>query len=260
MRFLALLPETWVTRGASPTSLDVTEKMGAPKALLMVALERATWIAVTTTLLLIAVALLRRRSEQRSLTGRVTYELLPTDSFEPSAQAVLRLAAQLSRVRPAVSLAPRRSCSLRVTVATGSDGLVHHRISGPAKAASVLRLASYSQVELRRLEAGQDIDPVPTMQDWLGRSEDGTSEDTPTSRSLLHRLATRIQPRRDTGSPDDAAPDQPELEDLDPQLAEQLGVAAPWSTPDRDAYITDSDDPEQAATDWDDSDDEEGPA
>lgn len=131
----------------------------APQALRYV----VPWgLAAVGAVLLVSVLVVawRATAERAQLGSRVAVTLLPTESFDPSLASVVRLSAQLARVRPAVSLSPRRASALRLSVRTGPDGRVVHQISGPARAASVLRSASYPQVELMAADVD---DSVPSL-------------------------------------------------------------------------------------------------
>ncbi|PZS28221.1 MAG: hypothetical protein DLM61_15245, partial [Pseudonocardiales bacterium] len=121
--------------------------------------------AVTTAVVVSAVLFIRWWLESRALSDRVTFELVPSDSFDPSSDAVSAFGKQLARLRPAVSLVPRRGLPLRVSVTAGADGVLHHRVTVPARAVSVLRSACPAGVELR--EPGADVEP--TMAAWRAK-------------------------------------------------------------------------------------------
>ena len=108
----------------------------------------------------VVVAAWRATTSRAQLKHRVAVTLLPTESFDPSLAAVVRFSAQLARVRPAVAFVPRRASALRLSVRTGADGRVVHQVSGPARAASVLRSAAYPQVEMLAADAD---DTVPSL-------------------------------------------------------------------------------------------------
>jgi hypothetical protein len=132
------------------------------KHLIQVAERLALPAAVTTTVLAIAVVAFRWWLESRALADRVTFELVPSESFDPSLDGLSAFGKQLSRLRPAVSLVPRRGLPLRVSVAAGPDGMLHHRLTVPAGAVSVLRSACPPDIELR----APDYDQEPTMAAW----------------------------------------------------------------------------------------------
>lgn len=128
----------------------------APQALRYV----VPWgLAAVGAVLLVSVVVVagRATAERAQLRGRVAVTMLPTESFDPSMASVMRLSAQLARVRPAVSLSPRHASALRLTVRTGPDGRVVHQVSGPARAASVLRSAVYPQVELMAADVDESV-------------------------------------------------------------------------------------------------------
>jgi hypothetical protein len=109
----------------------------------------AALVAVLAAALL-AGRYLRQIMVRRQLARRVSYDLLPSMSFDPSAEDVARFAYQLARTRPSVAwLRPRRSASIRIRLFTDAEGRLCYQINGPSSAGSVLRHQSYPQVELR---------------------------------------------------------------------------------------------------------------
>lgn len=124
----------------------------APKALRFLTAS-AIPIGIAATVVLIAVLLLRRLVVRRHLAQRVSYDLLPTTTFSPNTEDVLRFAAQLARARPAASrLLPRRAASVRLRWHTGPDDLLRLTLEGPTNAASVLRHRTYAAVEIRKAD------------------------------------------------------------------------------------------------------------
>ena len=99
-----------------------------------------------------AVARLRVLVTRRTLASRVSYVVLAADDFDPSEEAVLRAAAQLSRVRRAVLgwLDPAAS-AVRVRLDSGADGRMLYRIQVARRARSVVAAAfgSLGNLELR---------------------------------------------------------------------------------------------------------------
>ncbi|HEX5495212.1 MAG TPA: hypothetical protein VFX70_11630, partial [Mycobacteriales bacterium] len=113
---------------------------------------------VLTGVAVAAVAAMRGRA-RRAMAGRVGYELVPTNSFDPTAEDVRRFAEQLRRTRAVVSWpVPRRACGVRVRLSTGCDGRLGYRIEGHRRAESVLRQPTYAQVEVRAVELAEPVD------------------------------------------------------------------------------------------------------
>ena len=130
----------------APTALQIP----AEGAVTRIAVAIATAILALT----IAVVVIRRLLARRALARRVTYNLLPTTSFDPTPEDVERFAFQLARTRPAESRwRPRRTASVRIRLFTDGDARLTYQLSGPVHADSVLRHQGYAQVELRRAEA-----------------------------------------------------------------------------------------------------------
>jgi hypothetical protein len=94
----------------------------------------------------------RARATRRTLASRVTYLVLPTDDFDPSEEAVLRAAGQLSRVRRAVlGWLDTPASAVRLRLDSGPDGRMAYRLQVAGRARSVVRAAftSMGPVELR---------------------------------------------------------------------------------------------------------------
>ncbi|GAA1438999.1 hypothetical protein GCM10009602_08710 [Nocardiopsis tropica] len=138
-------------------SHGIPSEYSAPKALLFIPSE-VLWPALTATplcvSLLIAIYALRRKLVAKNLSTRVSFRLLPSPFFEPSAEEVGRVAHQLTRARPAAwSLHPRAGTSVRVRLATGEDGRLVYSWSGPRSAESILGSPAYPHVETEREKA-----------------------------------------------------------------------------------------------------------
>lgn len=129
----------------------------APKALLLDVLdwlqpETALWIAVGLIAVAVACVALRAARKRAMLRSRVRYAALPTLSFDPSAEEILRSAHALSRSRPVTSVLKPRSCqSIRIRLLTTSEGFTY-QLEGPRFAESALRQSVMNQVELHRLD------------------------------------------------------------------------------------------------------------
>jgi hypothetical protein len=143
----------------------------SPAAASRVAIYAAVLVAVLAAALL-AVRYVRDIVVRRQMARRVTYDLLPSTSFDPSAEDVARFAYQLARTRPAVAwLHPRRSASIRIRLHTDDEGRLCYQVGGPSSAGSVLRHQSYPQVELR--DADREASCPPRTDDPAGdRGED----------------------------------------------------------------------------------------
>lgn len=97
----------------------------------------------------IAAVVVMRMVTNRSLVSRQSFLAMPTESFDPTSEEVLRLASQLSRTRRAVHrFVPRRSQALRIRLVALPGGRVVQFVEGPQAAASVLRMGAYAEVEL----------------------------------------------------------------------------------------------------------------
>ena len=113
---------------------------------------------------LVVVRHVRQLLVRRQLARRVTYALLPSTSFDPAPEDVVRFAHQLARARPAVAwLRPRRGASIRIRLYTDDEGHLSYQISGAASAGSVLRHQSYAYVELREAVPEGGLSPEGQM-------------------------------------------------------------------------------------------------
>jgi hypothetical protein len=86
------------------------------------------------------------------LRDRISFALLPADSFDPPIEAVVRFASQLARVRGGFIgwLTPHASV-VRIVLDSLPGGRMLYRIECPRRALPVLRaaVAAYGDVELR---------------------------------------------------------------------------------------------------------------
>ena len=129
-------------------SLSSGLKETAPKALDFMGSHAAAALVVSMVVVVAAV-LLRWWWTRRGLAQRVRLVTLPTESFEPEPEEVLRLATQLARTRRAVHrFAGRRSDAVRLRLVAVQGGRVVQVIEGPKRAEPVLRLGGYAEVEL----------------------------------------------------------------------------------------------------------------
>ncbi len=107
-------------------------------------------------------------ASRRSLASRVRLVVLAPDSFDPSLDAVLRCAAQLSRVRRLVGgwLDPRAR-AVRVLLDTDPEGRMRYSLSVPERALPAVRsaLGSYDRVQARVI----DPDPAPDPESQAAR-------------------------------------------------------------------------------------------
>jgi hypothetical protein len=98
---------------------------------------------------------------RRTLRSRVRVELLPSEGFDPPAEAVVRFASQLSRTRRMVlGWLDRPASAVRLQLTTGADGLVHYTAEVPRRALPALQaaLGAYDQLEVRAAEPEQGAD------------------------------------------------------------------------------------------------------
>lgn len=119
-------------------------------------LGNAWWITLLAAVALVLTQVLRHLITRRLLKqGRLAFELLPTNGFDPGLEDVLRFAKGIAQAQRTVSrwaFTPARGTAMRVRLVS-SGGPLSLRVEGPARAASVLRHQGYAQCELRAVDA-----------------------------------------------------------------------------------------------------------
>ena len=124
-------------------------KSWAPKALHL-GVRFAVAAALVSAVLIVGVAVLCRVTMRRALARRVRYAVLPTDSFDPPEEEILRFAGQLARTRSVVGRPLARSATaVRIRIDALADGRLLYGLEAPAKANSLVRSVRYHQAELR---------------------------------------------------------------------------------------------------------------
>jgi hypothetical protein len=95
------------------------------------------------------------RRTRRTLASRVSLVVLAADEFDPSEEAVLRAASQLSRVRRAVlGWLDVRASAVRLRLDSAGAGRMVYRVEVASRSRPVVRtaLASLGDLELREEE------------------------------------------------------------------------------------------------------------
>jgi hypothetical protein len=113
----------------------------------------------------------RSVATRRSLASRVRLVVLAPDTFDPSLDAVLRCAAQLSRVRRLVGgWLDLRARAVRVLLDCDDDGRMRYSLSVPERALPAVRsaLGSFDRVQVQVIEANpqpltEGSDPVEVV-------------------------------------------------------------------------------------------------
>lgn len=94
-----------------------------------------------------------------ALAGRVTVEVVPTSTFDPSEQEVGRWAGQLGRVRSSTPTVPARGAAARLRY-SAEDGKMRCYLEGSASAAAVLGMPGFAEVEVRADHTRTALQPV----------------------------------------------------------------------------------------------------
>ncbi|MFI7114953.1 hypothetical protein [Amycolatopsis sp. NPDC049868] len=109
------------------------------------------WVTAEVVAILIAVFVLHRHLRSHHLRSRVSYDLLPTATFDPSLQGVLAFAHQLGRVRPVHGWVPRSAVGVRVRFSTDEAfGKLTMSLEGRESITGVINKLTYPEVEIRR--------------------------------------------------------------------------------------------------------------
>ncbi|GAA3808536.1 hypothetical protein ACFQ0G_53310 [Streptomyces chiangmaiensis] len=110
---------------------------------------------------LTAVALSWRRARRVRdvLAGRVRVEAVPTSTFDPSENEVLRWGHHLGRVSYSASDVPARGRAARLHYSV-KHGRMHCYLEGPRYAQAVLSMPGFAEVEIRAGASRSDIHPV----------------------------------------------------------------------------------------------------
>jgi hypothetical protein len=122
------------------------------QALSAASAPRALLLGVVLVGAVVAAVLWRRRVCRDLLADRVELQLVPSPEFDPSIEAVGRLAAQLARTRRrGRGWLERPAAAVRFDIASDSSGRLGYRISAPAHAKQTLHaaLGEYSELDIR---------------------------------------------------------------------------------------------------------------
>lgn len=149
-----LLAGRWVeVASQGPTEDGAVAEGSAPKALRQV-VEHAPMAFAVLAALAVAVVVVSRVRARRSLSKRVVFVALPTETFDPSAEEIVRFAGLLLRCRRGTrGLSSRRTDSVRLRLSSLPGGRLIQSVEGPRRAESVLRLGGYAEVDLRTPES-----------------------------------------------------------------------------------------------------------
>lgn len=121
--------------------------------------SHAAWIISACAVALLcwtASAAWWRRQAVRALADRNSFRMVPAASFDPKLADVGQAASRLGQARAAAGPIPQRAAATRIWMTAGTDGQLEYGWEGPERAASVLRLAGYRQVEVLAADAARD--------------------------------------------------------------------------------------------------------
>lgn len=125
-------------------------KDSAPEALRYME-EHAVLLLVAVATIAVAMAVLDWRRTRRALAKRVTFAALPTETFDPSMEEIVRFGGLLARTRR-VAVGSRKTDAVWLRLTSLPGGRMLQMVEGPPRAESVLRLGGFAEVDLRRPE------------------------------------------------------------------------------------------------------------
>ena len=105
------------------------------------------------------------RLVQEALFHRVTVEVVPTSTFDPSEGEISRWARQLGRVHHAARGVPARGSAARLRY-SAEYGRMRCLLEGPVAASAVLTMPGFAEVEVREVRRaprpeGHPAGPLP---------------------------------------------------------------------------------------------------
>jgi len=154
-------------------------KDSAPKALRFV-VEHAVLLLAAVLAVAVVMAVLDWRRTRRALAKRVMFAALPTETFDPSMEEIIRFGGLLARTRR-VAVGSRKTDAVWLRLTSLPGGRMLQMVEGPPRAESVLRLGGYAEVDLRRPET---IDTA-AMSAVRVSAADSASDDVKSSRASL---------------------------------------------------------------------------
>ncbi|WP_052744418.1 hypothetical protein [Streptomyces odonnellii] len=101
-----------------------------------------------------------RQRARTVLRQRTVVTLVPAEAFDPTVEEVERHAARLARVPSTGGWLPRRAAGVRVRL-TCVDGKVAYRLEGPTRAAALLRLPAFPDVDV--MDGGVRESEIPRI-------------------------------------------------------------------------------------------------
>lgn len=194
---VGLLDEAVVSARDALASVWRWMESSAPKALAW-GLEHSVRLAVLVASATLVLSAVRWLLTRRALSRRVRYAMLPTETFDPSPEEIVRSTSQLSRARRSLGpFGPRRCDAVRLKLVSAPGGRMLQLIEGPARAESVLRIGGFPEVELRPLET-LDVESLDGLHLVASAVED---DDEPTGTASGGPGDGRGEPDRDLDDP-----------------------------------------------------------
>ena len=154
IRLSAVMPMSAASglRGSAPEALRFLQERAGLIAAVVAGLVAVALIAVV----------LARLHTRRELATRVRFAVIPTESFDPSPEEIVRFAAGLSRTRRVVRrVGAKRADAIRLRLLAVAGGQVVQLLEGPKRSLSILRNSGFDQVDLRVPGALPDLFPEP---------------------------------------------------------------------------------------------------
>lgn len=101
-----------------------------------------------------------RRRAAAELRRRRSFDVVPAADFDPSVEEVMRQTARVGRASSAAGAVPRRAAGVRFRTAC-VEGQLASQVQGPARAAGVLGMSPYADVQMR--DSWQQMETAPRV-------------------------------------------------------------------------------------------------
>ncbi|PVC82002.1 hypothetical protein [Streptomyces sp. CS014] len=139
-----------------PPAPDIGQGFGVVFGFVLGHAEWVVGLPVAALAVWAASAVWQRRWAVRELRSRARFELVPAVTFDPALPDVGQAAARLAGAKAATGALPSRAAALRIRASAGEEGRLRYEWEGSERAASVLRLPGYRQVEVLAADAIRD--------------------------------------------------------------------------------------------------------
>ncbi|MFD7748032.1 hypothetical protein ACFV2V_16735 [Streptomyces sp. NPDC059698] len=93
---------------------------------------------------------------REALRERCVVALVPAAGFDPTREEIGRHAVRLARIPASAGWGPRRAAGVRVRLVS-VEGQLAYRLEGPAAGAALLRMPSFTDVDVADEDSGRSV-------------------------------------------------------------------------------------------------------